>query len=395
VTKRLKATIQPAVLVWARTTAGYEIAGAAEKIDIAPESLAAWEAGGDQPSIAQLRKLAELYKRPLAVMYLPEPPTSFRAMHDFRRLPDAGGGRYSPGLTHEIRLAQQRRELAIELLEEDGAAHAEFRLSTQLRADPETVGGEIRRALAITYELQSKWRDPRVGFNAWRTRIEQQGVLIFQGTRFDPEEASGFALWDSRLPVIVVNRKDAPSRRVFSLLHELSHLMLHQSGVSDLDEASPRSTIDQATEVFCNGVAAAALIPGDRFLSEDVVAGRSTGHQEWSDEDIEELAKRYSTSREAVVRRLVTFGRASETFYGQKRAKYATEFQEQRQRQKDAKKPIPRNMPRETIADYGRPFVRMVLEQYHQDRLTLADVSGYLGVKARHIADIEQQVGGL
>ncbi len=394
-TKRLRATIQPTVLAWARTTAGYEVEAAAEKMDLAPETLAAWETGTDQPSIAQLRKLAEFYKRPLAVMYLPEPPRTFRAMHDFRRLPDAGGGRYTPGLTYEIRLAQQRRELALELLEDDGTPPVEFRLATNMRADPEVVGAEVRSALDITYELQSRWRDPRAGLNAWRNRIEQKGVLVFQGTRFDAEEASGFAIWESRLPVIVVNRKDTPARRVFSLLHELTHLMLHQSGVSDLNEQSPRSDADQIMEIFCNRVAAAALMPRDRFLSEGAVRVRGAGHHEWSDDEISELAKIYSTSREAVVRRLVTCGRASEAFYGQKRAKYAAEFLEQKQRQKDARKPIPRNMPRETIADYGHPFVKIVLEQYHQDRLTLADVTGYLGVKARYISDIERQVGGL
>jgi hypothetical protein len=88
--KRIKATINPALLIWARTTAGYELVGAAEALDLSQEKLEAWEGGEDQPSIHQLPKLAELYKRPLAVLYLPEPPQTFQPMHDFRRLADAG-----------------------------------------------------------------------------------------------------------------------------------------------------------------------------------------------------------------------------------------------------------------------------------------------------------------
>lgn len=115
-TKRIKAMINPAVLTWARETAGFDLAAAAAKINVDEEKLAVWEAGDDQPSIPQLRKLAETYKRPLAVLYLPEPPiNSFQAMHDFRRLPDLGMRTFSPELTLEIRLAQQRRELALEL----------------------------------------------------------------------------------------------------------------------------------------------------------------------------------------------------------------------------------------------------------------------------------------
>lgn len=392
-TKRLKASVNPAVLVWARESAGYVPATAAERLGLDADKLQAWETGDDQPSIAQLRKLAELYKRPLAVMYLPEPPRTFMAMHDFRRLPEAGGGRYSPGLTHEIRLAVQRRELALELLQDAGEAPIDFLLTTAIKADPDEVGGQIRQALEITYAIQAKWREPRAGFMAWRSRIEQQGVLIFQGSRFEPEEASGFALWESQLPLIVVNRKDPPSRRTFSLLHELAHLMLHQTGVSDLEADGARAPDDAAVEVFCNQVAAAALIPKSDLLKEAIVTARGSGRHSWTDEEIEALAKIYSVSREAVVRRLVVAGRATEVFYGAKRAQYAAEFQEQKRRQREAKTPIPRNMPRETIADVGRPLVRMVLEHYHQDRMTLSDVSGYLGVKARHVSDIEQQVG--
>jgi transcriptional regulator with XRE-family HTH domain len=88
--KRIKATINPALLIWARTTAGYELVGAAEALDLSQEKLEAWEGGEDQPSIPQLPKLAELYKRPLAVLYLPEPPQTFQPMHDLGRLADAG-----------------------------------------------------------------------------------------------------------------------------------------------------------------------------------------------------------------------------------------------------------------------------------------------------------------
>jgi len=391
--KRLKASVNPAVLIWARESAGYDPAAAAEKVGVDLEKLQAWEAGDDQPSIAQLRNLAELYKRPLAVMYLPEPPRAFLAMHDFRRLPEAGGGRFSPGLTHEIRLATQRRELALELLSDSGEASADFTLTTTIKADPDEVGRKVRAALQVTYAIQAKWRDPRVGFLAWRTRIEQLGVLIFQASRVEPEEASGFALWEPQLPVIAVNRKDPYSRRSFSLLHELAHLMLHQTGVSDLEAEGARAPVDAAVEVFCNQVAAAALIPKADLLQDMIVTNRGAGRHAWTDEEIDGLAKVYSVSREAIVRRLVVVGRATEAFYGAKRAQYAAEFQEQKRRQRDAKTPIPRNMPRETIADVGRPLVRMVLEQYHQERLTLSDVSGYLGVKARHVSEIEQQVG--
>lgn len=394
-TKRVKAMVSPAVLVWARTSAGYDIATASSKLKLDEDRIAAWESGDDQPSIPQLRKLAELYKRPLAVLYLPEPPLTFQPMHDFRRLPDLGPRFFSPALTLEIRRAQQRRELALEMLDEAGDDAPSFLLETSLGSDVDVAGDAIRKALGVDYKTQAAWRDPRVAFLAWRARIEALGVLVFQAATIERDEASGFAYWSDRLPFMVVNRKDAYARRSFSLLHELAHLMLHQSGVSDLDIDAPRPQHDERVETFCNQVAAAALMPRAQFLAEPLVAEKGAGRHDWSDEAIKALSLTYGVSREAVVRRLLTFSRATTAFYQQKRAQYATEFRQQLEAQKaqNADKPIPRNMPRETVANLGRTLVGLILENYRQDRLSLSEVSGYLGVKTRHLPGIEQQFG--
>jgi Zn-dependent peptidase ImmA (M78 family) len=393
--KRPKAAINPELLVWARQTAGFDLSAAAERLGVEEEKLAAWEAGDDQLSIPQLRKIAELYKRPLAVLYLPEPPLTFQPMHDFRRLPDLGLGRFSPELTFEIRSAQQRRELALELFEDVDEEIPLFSLTTTIKEDPEAVGSFIRNALNVDYRLQSSWRDARASFLAWRSKIEDAGALVFQASRIESDEASGFAIWADPLPVMVVNRKDAYPRRVFSLLHELAHLMLRQSGVSDLESDGPRQQEDARVETFCNHVSAAALVPEDLLLVEPLVVARGAGRHEWTDAELQSLAATYSVSREAIVRRLLTFHRVTEDFYGRKRRQYAAEYQQQRQQEKEKNegKPIPRNMPRETVADFGKPFVRRVIENYHQDRISLSEVSGYLGVKVRHVPGIERQLG--
>lgn len=392
--KRVKANINPDVLQWARTSASYSQRAAAEKLSIDEAILAAWEAGEDQPSISQLRRLAALYKRPLAVLYLPERPLTFKAMHDFRRLPASGSRSYSPELAYEIRLAQQRRELALELAEEQGDEDfPTFKLNTTLDASVEEVGRQIREALSVTFDIQSKWRDTNSAFIAWRARIEDLGVLVFQATRVESSEASGFAHWAPKLPLIVVNRKDAMGRRLFSLLHELAHLMIHQSGVSDLEDGR-RQVSDQRVEVFCNKVAAAALMPRLQFLSQPTTEKAPSGRREWSDDEIETLAKTFSVSREAVVRRLLTLERTTDVFYRQKRAQYLQEYAavQARKRQKETKKPIPRNMPLETVSSVGRPLIRLLLSQYHSQRLSLAEVSGFLGVKVRHLPGIEDRL---
>lgn len=391
----MKATINPALLVWARKSAGYEVMEAAQKLQVDEERLSGWEAGSAQPTIPQLRKLAETYKRPLAVLYLPEPPLAFQPMHDFRRLPEMGSRRFSPDLTLEIRKAHQRRTLALEIFEDADDKPKKFTLETKQNVKIEDAGKVIREALGMDYQLQLGFKDHITAFRGWRSRIENLGILVFQASRLEEKEASGFAFWAEDLPFIVVNSKDAYPRRTFSLLHELVHLMLHQSGVSDLEPDAHRPVNDQRVELFCNQVAAAALMPRDLFLADSVVAARGVGQHEWTDDEIKSLSLAYGASRDAVARRLLTLNRATENFYKKKHGQYQQEYisRKQKQKEENAGKPIPRNMSRETIANYGQPFVSMVLENYYATRISLSEVSGYLGIKTKHVIAIEQNLG--
>ena len=222
--------------------------------------------------------------------------------------------------------------------------------------------------------------------------FEGAGALVFQTTRFSSEEASGFAIAGDVLPIIAVNRNDALTRRTFSLLHEFAHLMIRISGVSDLETDASRPPEDQPIEVFCNQVAAAALIPRDVLLQEARVVAQGQRSENWKDDELSDLARQFNVSREALLRRLLTFDRTTADFYGKKRAQYIAEYLAHKARQKtqsDAAE-MKRNMPQETVSNFGRPFVRMLLGNYYQDRITLSDVSGYLGLKVKHIPKLEQ-----
>ena len=170
--------------------------------------------------------------------------------------------------------------------------------------------------------------------------------------------------------------------------------MLRSSGLCDLEEETQRPAEERRTEVFGNHVAAAALMPKERFLSEDIVIQRGATTAAWDDEDLSELAKRYSVSREAVLRRLLTFGKATDIFYLQKRAQFLKEYKSRREREREKFKDqdFRRNPSNEAISAYGMAFTRLVLNTYYQDRITLSDVSGYLGVRVRHVPTIEQAI---
>jgi Zn-dependent peptidase ImmA (M78 family)/DNA-binding XRE family transcriptional regulator len=392
---RVRATVKPEILVWARESTGLTQEEAAKKIgNIKPDRLTRWERGEDSPTINQLRTMAQVYKRPLSVFYLQEVPAHFQVMKDFRRLPEIVAVRYSPPLLLEIRTAQERRQLALELFQETGETPPEFAPTASTDDDPEDVGLIIRKALSLSYVEQTSWREPRAAFNAWRSRVEELGILVFQATRVDIDEMRGFSIAESVLPVIVVNRKDALNGRTFSLLHEFTHLMLRRSGICDFEENAVRPPEEQKIEVFCNAVAAAALMPRERFLTESIVVQHAKGQPSWNDDELTLLSRQYGVSREAVLRRILTLGRTTTSFYLQRREQLLAEYKAQRERDRDrqGQQEFRRNPPVEALSNFGRNFVRLVLNTYYQDRITLSDVSGHLGVRLRHLPAIEQSL---
>ena len=392
--KRVFATVKPEILVWARTSAGFSLESAAKSLKIDAEMLAQWEQEGEaRPSVPQLRLLASLYRRPLAVFYLQEAPLRFQVLSDLRRAIPGEERSYSPALTQEIRSAQQRRELARELGDDLGEQTKpyQFRL---FQVEAEEAGAAIREFLGITVEeILQFGRDPagRGGFNTWRTAIERSGVLVFQSARIAQGEASGFALAYDSTPVIVVNRKDVPQRRLFSLLHEFAHVALRESGVSDLKLDKTQVAEEPDLEMRCNSIASAALMPRGSVLAElDATLG-ADGIV--TNEVIVRVARRFGVSRPALLLRLVSTRRLTWDFYFEKIADYKAQYE----REQGARQPMPemkRNIPQESLSDLGRPFIGLVLGNYYQRNLTLSDVAGYLGVRVKHVEALQRRMVG-
>jgi Zn-dependent peptidase ImmA (M78 family) len=303
----VRAKVKPELLKWGRTTAGFNLKEAAAKAGVDPERLAAWESDGDErPTMNQLRALAKAYRRPISVFYLSKVPRDFAIMHDFRRLPGEVALVYSPTLRLEVRAAYQRREVALTLLGELEQQAPRFTAQESLADDPEAAGMVAREAIGIRYDDQVGWRDERKAYNAWRDAIEAVGVLVFQVVGVTTDEMRGFSIAEDVLPVIAVNRKDKPNGRTFLLLHEFTHLMLRESGLCDLDEdVALRPPEENRVEVFCNHVAGAALVPRANLLAEAIVVNKGERRHQWSDEELEVLARRYAISREVMLRRLL------------------------------------------------------------------------------------------
>ena len=381
-----EALVEPDILKWARSSAGFSVEEAAASVQTKPEKLAAWEEGSESPSMSQLRKMATAYKRLLSDFYLPAPPEEEAIPHDFRRMPGEVALHYSRPLRYQLRLAHQRRALALDL-----AAELDDDLPTisghlAINSDTEKTGTELRTLLGITLDMQRTWRDPRVSYNAWRGAIERTGILVFQATGIATREMLGFALSTRPLPVIGVNRKLKYNGRTFTLLHECVHVFLEQNSLCDIEESVTRPPEEQRIEIFCNAVAAATLVPRDSLLADPIVAAHPSRPRDWDEDELASLGRVFGVSNEVILRRLLTAGRTSQAFYAKRHAVYGSLFDAPPPPETDTD--FKRNMPQEVVSDLGKPLTRLVLESYDNSYTSLADVSRYLGLRAQQVAKV-------
>jgi Zn-dependent peptidase ImmA (M78 family)/DNA-binding XRE family transcriptional regulator len=389
--RSVEALIEPQLLVWARRSAGLNVESAANKVQVKPERLESWERGEARPTIKQLRKLGKAYKRPIGVFYLSDAPEDFQALRDFRRLPGAVPLVESPELRFEVRRAQSRRDLALELCELMDAPPPSLPFSATLSDRPDEVAHAIRESLGIRYEHQVGWNPGYEAFNQWRAMLEDRGILVFQAGDVEISEVRGFSISADTFPAIVVNTRDSVRGRLFTMLHELTHILLQQGGVCNLHEETPPLTDEQRVEVFSNRVAGATLVPREYLLAEDLVAAKRQ-EAAWTNEELGYLADRYGSSREVVLRRLLICGRTTEAFYRAKREQLLEEYEAAARRAAGRGRAGFAPPHRVAISSAGRLFVRLVLDSYHQDRITASDVADFLDVRLKHLDKIESEV---
>ncbi|SRR6266545_1258134 len=372
--------IQIAVLQWARESQGLSIEDVAQRMKRDPVEIAAWETGERSPTYVQLEALAyKVYKRPLAIFFLPQPPSEPDPEREFRTLPDFDLEDLSSDTRYQIRFAHSL-QLSLKELNE-GRNPAEkliFRdIALSLQRDVREQSDEIRRYLGISLETQIAWRSNETALRAWRNVIEDAGVFVFKHA-FKEKGISGFCLLDDEFPIIYLNNSTSKTRQVFSLFHELAHLLFHINGISKFDTTyiarlpPPERRIEQ----FCNALAAELLMPSADFDAQ------LDDYDRIDDRGVERLASRYSVSREVVLRRLRDKGLVSREQYEEKAAEWSAQAEDRASKGGNYYA---------TQASYlGVHYLKLVLGKHYQGRLTLEQVAEYLGVKPKNVAGLEQ-----
>lgn len=379
--KSLIAKSNPSVIKWARKSAGYTTQQVAHHLKTSDATIETWETTEGSISLAQLRKLANYYKRPLATFYLPEPPKGFQPLRDFRHLPNDVSRPFSPQLRHAISLAEYRQATYKEELIPIRSKPLPWIGKHSISDDPNDVAKTLRRRLAIPITKQLHWESEYEAAHAWIDATESMGVLVTHAEGINIDEMRGFCLYDTTAPLICLNSKDHPHPRIFSLIHELTHLAIAAPGVSSHNTpATPRSDT-QIIEVFCNSVASRVLVPQTDF------ANRTIGRR--NEYDIRKLtqtlSKLYRVSPEVIARRLLDNNKITPNFY--------------RSLRKDFSSAPTKNdgfliYPRKVVRYNGRKYSKAVLSAFYADRINASDVSTYLNAKLNNLPAIELEVFG-
>lgn len=376
--------INPELLIWARESAGFDIASASSRLGISQEKLELIETGEAQITYVQLRNASTVYKRSLAAFFMATPPQKKEPPRDFRMQPDFSNRPLSPELNFELRKAWKHRDDMLELSQQLGRVITPFEPTTTLDQAPERLADEIRKLLSVTIEDQLSWRNSTIALKHWKAAVESLGVLVFEASRISMEEMRGVSLWSETLPVILLNGADSHTGRAFTLLHEFTHLLLRQGGVCDL---APIELDSQSAriEAFCNAAAGATLVPPK------VLQGLLADEHpiEWSMDELDEMAQHFKVSKEVILRRLLILGKTSETHYRRMRQAFIEEYRRLRAESRGDGGPSPAVM---AVRNLGRPFVGLVLTAYHDNMIGLATVSDYLGLKIKHLPRVEHLV---
>jgi Zn-dependent peptidase ImmA (M78 family)/DNA-binding XRE family transcriptional regulator len=336
--------VEPMVLVWARTSLGRSIEEVANRLDVSQDLVERWESGDKKPTLNQIKKLATFYRRPLAAFFLPVPPKESPLPKDFRTLPGEDVLFLSPETRLAIRRARRLQSLTKELGEDYQGDIITHMGSVSLTDDPEVLATRIRELLGVTIQMQFGWKNKNEALDKWREHIENLGVLVFQMS-LPLENARAFSLSDDDIPVIVLNSRDGVRARIFSLLHEFAHLLLNEGGICDpirgltwdINSQNIHHHDITSLEVFCNHFAGAILVPKDTLLHHELVRG-IRHPQEWDEDILMTLSKKFKVSQEVILRRLLIFNRASKNYYQRKHKEWEAIWKAKVEKEKEAQK---------------------------------------------------------
>lgn len=304
------AFINPAILSWSRQRAGLSEAQVAKGLAVKLERVKAWEGGESLPSFTQAQRWAAVVHVPFGFLFLEAPPQEHLPLPDLRTVGGAFPDKPSLNLIDTVRDVLRKQDWYLEYLQDHERAPLSFVGGFSNRSPINDVVADIRRVLGVTDDFaRMNYEDY---FRALVSGAEEAGILVMRSgvalgnthRKLDVSEFRGFAISNALAPVVFINSADAPTARLFTLMHELAHIWIGSTGVSDGNSHSARQE-----EAFCNAVAG-------EFLAPELVFRAQWDSTNYWEENLAPLAARFRVSTLVIARRARDLGYISTDQYG-------------------------------------------------------------------------------
>jgi Zn-dependent peptidase ImmA (M78 family)/DNA-binding XRE family transcriptional regulator len=387
-----KAYITPNVLKWARESARMTEEIAATKVSVTVEKLREWEDGTNQPTIRQAQTLAKLYKRPFALFFLPDIPRDFQPLQDFRK---SGSKSLTTSSIFIIREIQQKQAWISDVYAENQEEKLPFVGKFNINDNPQKVAKDILRTL----NLNPGWYKSENPIKEWIDAAESKGIFISRTSfihsrlKLDSKELQGFAIADHLAPFVFINSEDWNAPQLFTLVHELAHIWIAETGISNEVELDLKEKDKfHPVELFCNEVAANALMPEEIFLNFEAKSFDNA-------KDVFKIAKQLGVSSFALLVRALNLDIISIAKYRKLKVQADSEFAEylkkeaeKKAKQKEKEKSGGSNYFLLQLNRNSRLFTQTVLDAFRGGYIEPTLASNLLNVQVSKFQKLESQL---
>lgn len=384
--KSIPAIITPEVLQWARELDMITIDEVSAKLKVSSDKIIAWEKGTEYPTFNQAKNLAKQYRVPFAYFYLPDTPRKVKRLDkvDYRTFGNIGAIDMSRELRWFLRDIEERRDTMIDLYAENEISVTPFKNKIPIESTDQEIANAVRDLLELTFDKQKHFRKPESALSYCISKLEDQDFLIFQAVNINPSEMRGLSVAYDEFPIIALNRKDENSARLFTLFHELVHILTRTSGICN--EIGQDDISQNQIELMCNKIAGLALVPEQQLKSNPNISNiKKYG---LDDVYVGALARDFAVSKEVIINRLWSIGIISKNTYFETLKRYSVEYLTYKNKKKKDGF-IPPALDKGT--QVGKLYAKTILSAYHSDKISPRDASGYLlGLKVKHFSTIER-----
>ncbi|MBI5480257.1 MAG: ImmA/IrrE family metallo-endopeptidase [Deltaproteobacteria bacterium] len=364
----MRVEVKPKLLRWARERARVSLPALAKTFP----DIAEWEQGTARPTLKQVERFASVTHAPIGYLFLAEPPVERIPIPDFRTVEGEQPRRPSPELLDTIYLCEQRQEWYRDFARSIGEVPLPFVGSVSPNSDVVDTAASMRHALHFDVGERARARDWAQTLSSYIGRADDLGILVMcsgvvgsnNRRALDPDEFRGFAMADPMAPLVFINGADTKAAQMFTLAHELAHVWLGQSALSDAQAAFAPG---QDVERWCNQVAVELLVPLEVFRTDYRCRAEVQG-------EARRLSRQFKVSTLVILRRMHDAG-------GLSQARLWDEYRAELKRLLAFPRGGGGNFYLTQAARASRRFTRAVIVSALEGRSSFTDAFRLLGVK--------------